>query len=384
MRMGQVSALIVEDGASADLASHLAGHFGAAGALKSILLITDRDLMALGLARDCIAGLEGAGYEVTLYPDVSPDPPDSQVVAAAAVAQACDADLVIGFGGGSVMDVAKVAAVLATGDQPLEALYGVDQVRSRRLPLVQIPTTAGTGSEVTNVAIITTVATTKSGIVSPVLYADMAVLDPVLTHGLPPHITAATGIDAMVHAIEAFTSKRLKNPLSDALALQALKLIGGSLVTACRNGDNSAARRDLLVGAMLAGQAFSNAPVAAVHALAYPLGGHFHISHGLSNALVLPHVLAFNMDAAEGLYAALGQEMQLGGGSRAAEAAAFLDWLETIAVDSGAPRRMRDVGIGPEDIPLLAAESQKQERLLINNPKPVNEAAARAIYEAAW
>ena len=190
-------------------------------------------------------------------------------------------------------------------DQALADIYGIGNVTGKRLPLVQVPTTAGTGSEVTNIAIVTTGATTKMGVVAPQLYADLAILDAALTLGLPPIVTAATGIDAMVHAIEAYTSKHKKNPLSDALAREALSLLSSNLIRACEQGDNLEVRQAMLLGACLAGQAFSTAPAAAVHALAYPIGGIFHVPHGLSNSLVLPHVLRFNLPNAAKLYAEL-------------------------------------------------------------------------------
>ncbi len=380
MQLCQVPHIVMEDGLASRIGEQLSARFD----VQRVLLITDKDLLALGLVAPAEASLREAGYGVDIYTDVSPDPPDRQVLAAAHAGKAAGAELVIGYGGGSVMDVAKVSAALIAGEQQLEDMYGVDRVRGRRLPLVQVPTTAGTGSEVTNVAVITTGATTKSGIVSPVLYADMALLDPKLTLGLPRAATAATGIDAMVHAIEAITSKRLKNPVSDMLAVAALKHLSRALVPACTDGGNLEARRDMLLGAMMAGQAFSNAPVAAVHALAYPLGGHFHLSHGLSNALVLPHVLKFNADMAAPLYGELGTAMGLSGGCEKSCCFAFLDWLEDLAVRTGVERRLRDVGIVEDDVALLAREAMKQDRLLINNPKPLTEGDARAIYEAAW
>lgn len=374
----QVPHIVVDDGAASTIGSLLRGHFKG----TSVLVVTDAQLLSLGLAVPLLSSLKAAGWDVVVYDNVSTDPPDHQVIAAAKLA--ADADVVVGFGGGSVMDVAKVAAVLSLGEQQLDDIYGVGNVKSGRKPLLQVPTTAGTGSEVTNVSILTTGATTKMGIVDPALYADIAVLDATLTTGLPRTATASTGIDAMVHAIEAFTSKRLKNPISDGLAIQALKMLSGALLRACEQGGDITARRDMLVGAMLAGQAFSNAPVAAVHALAYPLGGHFHIAHGLSNALVLPHVLKFNASEAAPLYADLAEAMGHSGTSREAKSDAFIDWLETMAVESGIVRRLRDVGIGEDAVPMLAREAMKQERLLINNPRPVSEGEARALYEAAW
>ena len=205
------------------------------------------------------------------------------------------------------MEVAKLIAVLASGRediaQLLESIYGIDLVLCDRLPLIQVPTTAGTGSEVTPISIVTTGATQKTGIVSKRLLPDFAILDAQLTVGLPSHVSAATGVDAMVHAIEAFTSKAKKNAYSDMLAKQALLLLSANIRQACTDGSDLDARQAMLLGSMLAGQAFANAPVAAVHALAYPLGGHFHVPHGLSNSLVLPPVLRFNAGAASALYA---------------------------------------------------------------------------------
>ena len=252
------------------------------------LLVTDPGLVEIGLVEPVLAALAANGIEVALYDQVREDPPESVVLEAVDLARSSGVDGVIAVGGGSSMDVAKVAAVLLGGTQQLADIYGVDQVTGKRLPLVLVPTTAGTGSEVTPVAVITTGETTKAGVSSPVLLPDAAVLDADLTLGLPPRVTAMTGIDAMVHAIEAYTSKHKKNPLSDNLARQALGLLAGNIRTAVHEGDNREARANMLLGAMLAGQAFANAPVAAVHALAYPLGGHYHIPHGLSNSLVLP------------------------------------------------------------------------------------------------
>ncbi|MGG2478986.1 iron-containing alcohol dehydrogenase, partial [Rhizobium sp. BR5] len=196
--------------------------------------------------------------------------------------------------GGSSLDVAKLVALLAKSGEALGNIYGVGNVTGERLPLVLVPTTAGTGSEVTPISIITTGAHQKKGVVSPVLLPDAALLDAKLTIGLPPAVTAATGIDAMVHAIEAFTSTSANNnPVSRALAKEALRLLGANIEIAVKTGTDLAARQGMLLGAMLAGQAFANSPVAAVHALAYPIGGRYHVPHGLSNSLVLPHVLRF-------------------------------------------------------------------------------------------
>lgn len=354
------------------------------GAAARALLVTDAFLQRSGLTAPAIASLEAAGWQVEVFDAVTPDPAEAVVLAAAERARGVD--LVVGFGGGSSLDTAKVAAVLGRpGQSPtLAQLYGVESLSVQRLPLIQVPTTAGTGSEVTRIAIVTTGAHTKAGIVNRALLADHVLLDAALTLGLPPAVTAATGIDAMVHAIEAYTSALRKNPLSDLLAREALRLLGGHLARVVAQGDDLAAREQMLIGAMLAGMAFENAPVAAVHALAYPLGGVYHLPHGLSNALVLPEVLRFNRPAAEPLYAELAEVLQLGGGSAAARCDALLAWAAGLSPRCGLPARLRDCGIAREALPELARQAMGQQRLLQNNPRPVGEADALAIYEAAW
>ena len=193
--------------------------------MRRALLVTDAGFLRTGLADAPLHSLQAAGIEVHVFSDVQADPPEAIVLAGVAQAQMFHVELIIGLGGGSSLDVAKLIAVLAPGHQELAQLYGIGNVHGQRLPLVQLPTTAGTGSEVTHIAIVTTGATSKMGVVAPQLYADLAILDASLTLGLPPAVTAATGIDAMVHAIEAYTSRLLKNPLSDMLATQALSLL---------------------------------------------------------------------------------------------------------------------------------------------------------------
>jgi len=375
-----VGSVLVEDGAASRLGEIIKAQFTASTAM----VITDPGLMKLGLVESALESLKNAGFQVLVYSDVEADPSEATVLKASREAVVGGAEIIIGFGGGSSMDVAKLVSALATGKQGLTALFGVDQVQSKGLPLVQVPTTAGTGSEVTAVSIVTTGENSKMGVVSRHIMADLAVLDAELTLGLPPHITAATGIDAMVHAIEAFTSAIKKNPMSDALAKQALVMLGKNIVVACQDGQNVEARRAMLSGAMMAGASFANAPVGAVHALAYPLGGRFHIPHGLSNSLVLPHVLKFNAPEAEGLYAELADTMGLGGTSKTAKTEAFINWLEEIADTVGIEKRLRDVQVSHNDLPMLAADAMLQTRLLVNNPREVTEADALKIYEAAW
>ncbi len=376
-----VASIVSEPGAAARLGQIVAERFPAA---RSILIVTDAGFLRTGLLEPARASLRAQGLAVHLFSSVVADPPEQIVIDAVASARSQGVDLVIGFGGGSSMDVAKLVAVLAGSAQALHQVYGIGNVKGARLPLVQVPTTAGTGSEVTNIAIVTTGETTKMGVVAPQLYADLALLDASLTLGLPPLVTAATGIDAMVHAIEAYTSKHKKNPLSDILAREALRLLSGHLITAIEDGANLEARLAMLLGACLAGQAFSNAPVAAVHALAYPIGGIFHVPHGLSNSLVLPHVLRFNAAHAAPLYAELADIVVPGcSGNAEAKTEALIAAMQQIAARSGIQTRLVHMGIAEADLDRLADDAMLQTRLLGNNPRELTRADARAIYAAA-
>ncbi len=374
--------VLCEPGASAKL-----GPLMADLGVTRALLVTDPGVAKLGLFDAALASLKAAGIGVAIYDQVVADPPEAVVHAVTDLARAERIDGVVGFGGGSSMDVAKLAAFLPIAAQRLDEVYGVGNARGRRLPLVQVPTTAGTGSEVTGIAIITTGESEKKGVVSPLLLPDVALLDADLTLGLPRHVTAATGVDAMVHAIEAFTSKIKKNPVSDALAREALTLLGRNLRHVCGEGARDRdARSAMLLGALLAGMAFANAPVAAVHALAYPVGGHFHVPHGLSNALMLPHVLRFNLGAATGQYAELGRlvcpDRHFASDIEAAEG--LVAGLEALIDDVGLEKQLRQVGISHNQLPMLARDAMNQTRLLVNNPREVTEADALAIYEQAW
>lgn len=374
--------LISQSGAAAQLGNIVKQHYPA---IKRILIVTDRGFLATGLVAPAMHNLEQNGITVSVFSDVIADPPQAIVLQAVASAQQQDIELVIGLGGGSSMDVAKLIAVLANSQQPLSTMYGIGNVSGSRLPLIQVPTTAGTGSEATPIAIVTTGSTTKMGVVAPQLYADIAILDAELTLGLPPHVTAATGIDAMVHAIEAYTTKHKKNPLSDMLARQALSLLWGNIDAVCRNGQDLQARQAMLLGAMLAGQCFANAPCAAVHALAYPIGGIFHVPHGLSNSLVLPHVLRFNAPQAAPQYAELADIIAPEAtGSAEARSNALIEAMAALATRVGIQTRLRDVGVQQKDIEQLASDAMLQTRLLGNNPRAVTLEDARAIYTAAW
>lgn len=354
---------------------------------KRCLIVTDKGLVATGIVDQALATLQAEGFLCDVFDEVEADPSEGTVLSAVAKAIELGSDSIVGLGGGSSLDVAKLVAYLAGTGEQIAEIYGVGLATGSRLPLVLIPTTSGTGSEVTPIAIVTTPSSEKMGVVSPALLPDMAVLDPSLTLGLAANTTAATGIDAMVHAIEAYASASPNNnPISRTLALEALRLLGGSLLRGVHHGQDLEARSRLLIGSMLAGQAFANSPVAAVHALAYPIGGHFKIPHGLSNALVLPHVLRFNAESAPESYAEMASAAfpHLADIPQDMRAGAFCEALAKLSDDCGLPQRLRDVGIGRDSLPMMAKDAMNQTRLLVNNPRLVTEADALSIYEAAW
>ena len=354
------------------------------GASK-VLLVSDPGVIGAGLTDRARASMDEAGLAFELFGDVVADPPERLILDAVDLARAQEVDAVVGLGGGSSMDTAKLIAFLAVSQQPLSEIYGIGQCRGDRLPLVLVPTTAGTGSEVTPIAIVTTGESEKKGVVSSQLLPDLAILDAELTLGLPRHVTAATGVDAMVHAIEAYTSKIKKNPISDALARQALTLLAANLRRVCEAPDDTEARSDMLLGSMLAGMAFTNAPVGAVHALAYPLGGHFHVPHGLSNSLVLTEVMRFNAPAAADLYSEIAPLIfpELAATDGEARNEGLIAGLESLIADVGLETQLRQVGVSHNHLPMLAEDAMKQTRLLVNNPREVTYEDALAIYERA-
>ena len=356
----------------------------------NILFITDKDLMSLKLTEPTLIELKKLSSKVEVFQDVEADPSLKTLMNAIEIGKKNKITGVIGFGGGSSMDVAKLTSLILGSNENIEEAWGVSNAKGPRLPLILVPTTAGTGSEVTPISIITVGEEEKKGVSSPIILPDIAILDPELTVGLPPHTTAATGIDAMVHAIEGYASaNKNNNPISKMIAVEALKLLGGSIEKAVFEGSNIEARGNMLLGAMLAGKSFANSPVAAVHALAYPIGGTFHVSHGLSNSLVLPYVLRFNSvdnkatkDYSE-LAPFLFPDIDMSKGSQAI-CKEFIDRLENLSKKLGLPQKLREVNIPKEACKKMASDAMKQTRLLVNNPREVTENDALNIYEAAW
>tara|TARA_B100000927_G_scaffold142464_1_gene114870 strand:- start:824 stop:1996 length:1173 start_codon:yes stop_codon:yes gene_type:complete len=357
---------------------------------SNILFVTDKDLMKLKLTEPTLNELIKNSSKVEIFEDVEADPSLKTLENAIEVGKKINATGVIGFGGGSSMDVAKLASLILGSNEKIDEAWGVANAKGPRLPLVLVPTTAGTGSEVTPISIITVGEEEKKGVSSPIILPDLAILDPDLTIGLPAHTTAATGIDAMVHAIEGYASaNKNNNPISKMLAVEALKLLGGSIEKAVFEGADIEARSNMLIGAMLAGKSFANSPVAAVHALAYPIGGTFHISHGLSNSLVLPYVLRFNSvsNKATKDYSEIAPfafpDINTNQGNQAV-CSEFIDRLEQLSKKLGLPQRLREVNIPKEACKKMASDAMKQTRLLVNNPREVTEADALNIYESAW
>ena len=356
---------------------------------KNILFVTDPGLVKLGLIDDTLSALKSHS-EVFVFDNVEADPSIKTLMKCVEVGSDFKATGVIGFGGGSSMDVAKLTALLIGSNENIHEAWGVANAKGPRLPLVLYPTTSGTGSEVTPISIITQDDQEKKGVSSPIILPDLAILDPLLTLGLPPHTTAATGIDAMVHAIESYASKGKNNNLiSKSLAKEALNLIGSSISVAVNDGQNIEARSNMLIGSMLSVVSFGNSPVAGVHSLDYPIGCTFHVPHGLSNAIVLPYVLRFNIKepSAAKLYSEIADivfpDIDTSTSSQDI-ASKFIENLSKLSSDLGLEQRLRDVNIPESACETMAKDAMKQTRLLINNPKEITEKDAYDIYKSAW
>ena len=291
-------------------------------------------------------------------------------------------DLIVGFGGGSPIDVAKVVAILATNDDKLEDYVGVDQVPKKGLPLIAVPTTAGTGSEVTAIAIFANEKlNVKQGVVSPHLIPNIALVDPVLTYSCPPNVTAASGMDALIHNIEAYISVNATMH-TDPLAAEGIKLISKSIRTAVYDGSNAWARHNMAMGSLLGGIAFGNAGVGAVHAMSYPIGGAFHISHGVANTMMLPWVMEYNMLSCLQWFREIGEFMgeNMDGLSDREAAQKTVDAMRTLAEDLAVPLYLSDVGIPESAIPGLVEGALTQARLWNNNPRKYTAEDMAQVY----
>lgn len=337
----------------------------------NILIVTDPFLKELGLADKIQQPLRSKGYATTIYTDIAPEPPLAIGEKLVDFTRKHQFDLVIGLGGGSALDLAKLAAVLAVHDGKVADylnLTGTKALEQKGLPKILIPTTSGTGSEVTNISVLS-LDTTKDVVTHDYLLADSAIVDPELTISLPPKVTAATGVDALTHAIEAYVSVNA-NEVTDALALQAIRLISGSIRTAVLEGENKQARSDMSYGSYLAGLAFFNAGVAGVHALAYPLGGQFHIAHGDSNAVLLPYVMGYIRQSCEKRMKDILDAMGLSSAYLSQEEASYkcVDALQQLVQDVKIPSTLKGFNIPEEALEQLTDDATKQTRILARSP----------------
>ncbi|NBB10413.1 iron-containing alcohol dehydrogenase [Pseudomonas sp. SLFW] len=348
------------------------------------LIVTDAILVKSGTVDLALAQLGGRRYGI--FDQVKPEPEISIVEDCTRAYREGGHDGLIGLGGGSAIDIAKGVAAFAGHEGPLAELFGVDLVKRKGPALIAIPTTAGTGSEVTNVAIFSDKeAQLKKGIVSDYLLPDVALVSPVMTLTCPRSVTAASGVDALVHAVESYLSVNA-SPITDAIALGAIKLIAKSLPKAYANPSNLQAREDMATASLMGGMAFGNAGVGAVHALAYPLGGRYNIAHGVSNALLLPYVMEWNKmacverfrDIAEAMGVRVAHLNDKDAADQAVKAMADL----CAAVDI--PTGMRSFNVPEDAIPAMAEEASKIDRLMRNNPRKLTAADIEKIYRAAY
>jgi len=350
------------------------------------LLIADSVLEAAGLLEPALKSLRDAGFEGEVFQNVEPEPYLDNADDAAAIGDGIKADVVIGMGGGSVMDTAKAVAALLTNSGKAEDYVGLNKVKRPSTPSIMVPTTAGTGSEVTFTAVFTNRQTkAKGGINSPYLFPNVALLDPELTLSVPPDITAATGMDALTHAIESVTS-RSASLFTEALAFTAVRLIAENLRRAVYHGHDIQARENMLFGSLFGGLALADAGVGAAHALAYPLGGNYRVPHGLANAMLIAPVMEFNLPAAENSLAmiakSMGEPVEGVPARQAAEAAVWA--VRTLCMDIGIPSALSDLGIPRADIPMLVEGALKVTRPVENNPRFLGKVEATRIYEQAF
>lgn len=352
---------------------------------KRVFLLCGKNIAKSGLPRNCADALKVLGIQTFISDGAQPEPKIASVENAVETAKSFEADCVLGIGGGSTLDAAKMCAALLTNKRSIHDLLGVEKIPHPSAPLILVPTTGGTGSEATDVAIVTDPEKNlKIGVVSQHLLPDSVILDPLLTVSLPPAATAASGLDALIHAMEAYTSVNA-NDLTDIWACQAMRLISGNLREAWARGANVDARAAMLTGSLYAGIAFCNAGVTAVHAFAYPIGARYHIAHGWANALMLLPVFRFNMlgnlERFAKIAAMLGANVE--GLSVKQAAAKTVDALSDLMADLNAPKGLKEYGASENDIPELAMGVMEVKRLLANNPRTITYDDAIKIYREA-
>jgi len=353
---------------------------------SKVLVVTDPGLKSAGVLDAVTAVLDKARLNTTVFADVEPDPRVEVALAAAAAARACGPDVIVGLGGGSSLDISKITSVLLTNEGPIEKYFGMEQVPRPGVPLILIPTTAGTGSEMTSICVLSdTKNQVKKGIVSGHMFARTALLDPQLTLALPPRVTAMTGMDALVHGIESFVGVRA-SVFTDTLNLQAIRLVAANLRLAYANGANLAARENMLHASCLAGMAFSNTQNGLDHALALAIGGKFHLPHGLLTAFILPWVMEFNLIAAPKKFIeiakAFGERTERLSEIDAARLS--VKAVKGLLDDVGISCRLGSYGVPREEFPALAKAAVGAVRLISNNPRSVTEPDVIGILEANY
>jgi alcohol dehydrogenase class IV len=332
-----------------------------------------------------IATLEEKGVKITVNTSITNEPSFADVQQMLNEVKGFNPDVVVGIGGGSVLDVAKLIAALLDNEQGLKDIVGIGFLKSRPKKLICLPATSGTGSEVSpNSILVDETDNQKKGFISPFLVPDIVYVDPLLTMSVPPAITAATGLDALTHCLEAYTNL-FAHPLIDVYAFEGMRLIAAHIVTSVQNGNDEEARTQVAMGSLLGGFCLGPVNTAGVHALSYPLGSTFHLAHGLSNALLLPYIMEFNYVAAPKRYAdvaiALGCEREADDVKTALKG---IDKIRSLISACGIPARLREVNIPKEAIPQMAVDAMKITRLLKNNPRPITEADAIDIYNEAY
>jgi len=351
--------------------------------VKRVLLVTSKSVRPQ--IDFIVVALQAAGCSVVEAKAVPPEPTRECFEAALLAARAENIDGVLAIGGGSAIDVAKLIAALVRSQQTVAEVFGINLLQSRALPLVCLPTTAGTGAEVSPNAILLDAADElKKGVISPHLVPDAAFIDPLLSLSVPPDVTAATGLDALTHCIEAYANK-FAHPITDTYATRGIELISANLLAAVQDGKNVDARAALALGSLYGGLCLGPVNTAAVHALSYPLGGRFHIAHGVANALLLPHVSRFNFSAAPERYADIAVALGIARNGSALSTAEYgVEFLSQLSRDCGVPQKLSELNIPRTAIPAMAKSAMQVTRLLKNNPRPVTEADAVKIYEATF
>ncbi|MGM7721777.1 iron-containing alcohol dehydrogenase [Metabacillus sp. Hm71] len=350
--------------------------------VTSVLIITQPTMVDLGFVKQIVSQLAAKGISADTNTNILPEPTLENIEQVFGETASKNYDVLIGIGGGSVLDTIKILSVLKTNDASIEQLLGTDLVANPGVPTILIPTTSGTGAEVTPNAIVTLPdQELKVGIVSKYLLPTLVILDPVLTLKLPKPITAATGMDAFTHSLESFISTKA-NPISDMFALESIRLISSSIVEAYQNGESIEAREKMLVGSMYGGMALTSAGTAAVHALAYPLGGKYKIPHGVANSMLLPHVMKYNMDAITDRLALVAEPMGISvqglSNSQLAEKVVekIIEWTNVLEI----PQDLKNYGVKEEELPEISVSASQVTRLLNNNPKKLSLADIEAIY----